>query len=71
MRYNGIFAVCCYFRRLYYEVGRRRMKETLMGAKNNCLLPFFKNSVVENYGPELLNELDKGERAFPENLRVF
>ncbi|XP_028392765.1 L-fucose kinase-like [Dendronephthya gigantea] len=45
-------------RRLYYEVGRRRMKETLEGAKNNCLLPFFKNSVVENYGLELLKELD-------------
>lgn len=45
---------------MYYEVGRRRMIDTLMEKKNNCLLPFFKNCVVENYGHELLKELDKG-----------
>ena len=49
------------FRRMYYEVGRRRMIETLMEKRSNCLLPFFKNCVVENYGLELLKELDKGQ----------
>lgn len=46
-------------RRLYFEVGKRRMNETLMTARDNCLLPFFKNCVVENYAIELLKELDK------------
>ncbi|XP_046842664.1 L-fucose kinase-like [Xenia sp. Carnegie-2017] len=46
-------------RRLYYEVGLMRTKETLMRAKNNCLLPFFKNCVLQNIGLELLKELDK------------
>jgi hypothetical protein len=41
------------------------MKETLMGAMNNCLLPFFKNCVLENYGLKLLKELDKGQSDFP------
>ena len=48
------------FRRLHFEIGKRRMADTLVGAKNNCLLPFFKNCVVEGLGIDLLKELDKG-----------
>ena len=47
-------------RGLYFEVGKRQMTATLTGEKNNCLLPFFKKCVVENYAVELLKELDNG-----------
>ena len=47
------------------------MKETLMGAKNNCLLPFFKNCILEDFGLELLKELDKGQSDFPQSCLVL
>lgn len=43
------------------------MIETLMEKKSNCLLPFFKNCVVEGYSLDLLKELDKG-RSHLDNI---
>ena len=52
----------CHFncRDVFYDGGRRRVREVLIRGGNQILMPFFRSAAAEGYGQQTLECIDKG-----------
>lgn len=47
-------------KKLWFEIGKTEVEETLKNCSSNCLLPFFKSCGKEGFELQILEVLDQG-----------
>ncbi len=47
-------------KKLWFEIGKTEVEETLKNCSSNCLLPFFKSCGKEGFETQILEVLDQG-----------
>ena len=47
-------------KKLWFEIGKTEVEDTLKGCKSNCILPFFKSCAKEGFETQILEVLDQG-----------
>lgn len=48
-------------RQLFFDIGRRHVEAALVGATNECFLPFLKTCALEGFHKEILEAMDNGK----------
>lgn len=51
-------------KKLWFDIGKAEVENTLRSCRSNCILPFFKNCVREGFQTEILEVLDQGVYCF-------
>ena len=54
-------------KKLWFEIGKTEVEETLQNCSSNCLVPFFKSCGKEGFEAQILEVLDQGTW----NCRLF
>ena len=54
-------------KKLWFEIGKTEVEETLKNCSSNCLVPFFKSCGKEGFEAQILEVLDQGTS----NCRLF
>lgn len=47
-------------KKLWFEIGKTEVEETLKNCSSNCLVPFFKSCGKEGFEAQILEVLDQG-----------
>ena len=47
-------------KKLWFDIGKAQVETTLRNCSNDCLLPFFKSCVKEEFEKHILEVLDQG-----------
>ena len=47
-------------KKLWFEIGKTEVEETLKNCESNCLVPFFKSCGKEGFAMQILKFLDEG-----------
>ena len=47
-------------KKLWFEIGKTEVVNTLMSCSSNCILPFFKSCAKEGLQTQILEVLDQG-----------
>lgn len=47
-------------KKLWFEIGKTEVEETLKNCSSSCLVPFFKSCGKERYETQILEVLDQG-----------
>lgn len=47
-------------KKLWFEIGKTEVENTLTSCSSNCILPFFKSCAREGFETQILEVLDEG-----------
>ena len=47
-------------KKLWFEIGKTEVENTLRSCRSNCILPLFKSCAKEGFEKEILEVLDQG-----------
>ena len=50
----------CWRKKLWFEIGKTEVVNTLTSCSSNCILPFFKSCAKEGFDAQILEVLDQG-----------
>lgn len=56
-------------KKLWFDIGKAEVENTLRSCRSNCILPFFKSCVREGFQTEILEVLDQGVYCFHTALK--
>ena len=48
-------------KKLWFQIGKAQVEDTLRNCRNECLLPFFRSCIQEGFEKDLLETLDHGK----------
>ena len=51
-------------KKLWFDIGKTEVENTLRSCRSNCILPFFKSCVREGFQTQILEVLDQGVIMF-------
>ena len=51
-------------KKLWFDIGKAEVENTLRSCRSNCILPFFKSCVREGFQTDILEVLDQGVILF-------
>ena len=51
-------------KKLWFEIGKTEVEETLKNCESNCLVPFFKSCGKEGFAMQILEVLDEGKSNY-------
>ena len=60
MRTIDTNAEFCWKKKLWFEIGKTEVVNTLTSCSSNCILPFFKSCAKEGFDSQILEVLDQG-----------
>ena len=63
MRTIDTNAEFCWKKKLWFEIGKTEVVNTLTSCSSNCILPFFKSCAKEGFDSQILEVLDQGNES--------
>ena len=60
MRTIDTNAEFCWKKKLWFEIGKTEVVNSLTSCSSNCILPFFKSCAKEGFDAQILEVLDQG-----------
>ena len=61
MSTNDTRAEFSWKKKLWFDIGKSEVENTLRSCSSNCILPFFKSCAKEGFETQILEVLDQGK----------